>query len=67
MLLGTVGVINRSPWLLGFAAVAGTLCFVVVRVGKAFDRHRAEMAANRAELRGEAQMLADAVRQSRDS
>ena len=67
LLLGTVGVISRSPWLLGGAAIAASLTYVVVRLGKAYEQRRAEMAASRAELKGEARMLADAVRPSRDS
>ena len=66
-LLVTVGVIGRSPWLLGGAALAAALMLVVVRLGKAYDRRRAELAESRAELKGEVQMLADAVRPSRDS
>jgi hypothetical protein len=67
VLLTTAGVLGRSPWLLGGAALAGVLTFVVVRLGRAFDRRRAELAAGRAEVQGEARMLADAVRSSRDS
>ena len=67
VLLITAGILGRSPWLLGGAAVAIVLTIVVVRLGKAFDRRRAEVAASRAELKGESQSLADAVRSSRDS
>ena len=67
ILLVTVGVIGRSPWLLGGAAVAAALMVVVFKVGRAYDRRRAELAASRAELKGEVQMLANAVNPSRDS
>jgi hypothetical protein len=66
-LLGTVGAIRRSPWLLGFAALAAALTIVVVRLGKAYDRHRARMAESRTELKEEVQVLANAVKTSRDS
>lgn len=67
VLLVTVGVISRSPWLLGGAAVAATLMIVVVRLGKAYDRHRARLVESRAEMRQEVQMMASAVNPSRDS
>ena len=67
VLLVTVGVIGRSPWLLGGAAIAAILMYVVVRLGKAYDRHRARMAESRAELKQEVQVLADVVKASRDS
>lgn len=67
LLLGTVGAIRRSPWLLGFAALAAALTIVVVRLGKAYDRHRARMAESRTELKQEVQVLANAVKTSRDS
>lgn len=67
VLLATVGVIGRSPWLLGGAAVAAILMYVVVRMGKAYDLHRARMAESRAELKQEAQGLAEVVKSSRDS
>ena len=67
LLLGTVGVIKRSPWLLGFAALAAVLTIAVVRLGKAYDRHRARMTESRAELKEEVQMMANAVKSSRDS
>jgi hypothetical protein len=60
-------VLRRSAWLLGFAAVAAVLTLVVLRMGKAFEKRRAEMTASRAELKGEAQMLVDAARAPRDS
>ena len=59
--------INRSPWLLGGAALAAGLTLVVVRFGKAFDKRRAEIAASRAELKGDATDLVDAIKSSRDS
>jgi hypothetical protein len=62
-----VGVINRSPWLLGGAALAAALTLIVVRFGRAFDQRRAEIAASRAELKGEARDLAQAMKGSRDS
>jgi len=67
VLLGTVAVINRSPGLLGGAGLAAALTLLVVRFGKAFDKRRAEIAASRAELRGEAHTLANTVKPSRDS
>ena len=56
-----------SPWLLGGAGLAAALTFLVVRFSKAFDRRRAEIAASRSELRGEAGELAKAVSPPRDS
>ena len=67
MLLATVGVLNRSAWLLGGAALAAGLTLLVVRFGKAFDKRRAEIAASRAELKDEARDLAGAMKGSRDS
>ena len=43
------------------------LTLVVVRFGKAFDQRRTEIAASRAELKGEAHHLAEAMKRSRDS
>lgn len=62
-----MGVLNRSPWLLGGAAIAAALTLVVVRFGKAFDKRRAEIAASRAELKSEAGDLVHAIKKSRDS
>jgi hypothetical protein len=62
-----VGVINRSPWLLGGAALAASLTLAVVRFGRAFDQRRAEIAASRAELKSDAGDLVHAIRKSRDS
>jgi len=67
VLLATVGVLDRSSWLLGGAALAAGLSFLVVRFGKAYDKRRAEIAASRTDLRDEARVLADAVKSSRDS
>ena len=67
MLLGTAGVIGRQPWLLGGAGLAVALTFVVVHFGRAFDRRRADIAATRSDLGGEAHALSDAVKSSRDS
>jgi hypothetical protein len=60
-------VLRRSAWLLGFAALAAVLTLAVLRMGKAFEKRRAELTASRAELKGEARMLVDAARHSRDS
>jgi len=67
LLLGTVGVIGRSPWLLGGAGLAAGLTLVVIRFGKAYDKRKAEIAASRAELRSDVSHLANVVRPSRDS
>jgi len=67
VLLITAGILGHSPWLLGGAAVAVALTVVVVRLGKAYDRHRARMAESRSELKEEVQVLAEAVKPSRDS
>ena len=67
VLLATVGIIGRSPWLLGGAGLAAALTVVVVRLGKAYDRHRAAMTERRAELKEEVRILAEAVKPSRDS
>jgi len=58
---------TRQPWLLGGAALAVVLTLVVVRIGKAFDKRRAEIAARRTELKSEAHALADATRPTHDS
>ena len=67
VLLVTAGVLGRSPWLLGGAALAAALTIVVVRLGKAYDRHRARLAESRAELKEEVQGLAQSVKPARDS
>jgi len=67
VLLVTAGILGHSPWLLGGAALASALMIVVVRFGKAYDRHRAGLTESRAELKEEVQVLAEAVKPSRDS
>ena len=67
ILLVTAGILGRSPWLLGGAVLAAALTIVVVRLGKAYDKHRVRMTESRAELKQEVQMLAEAVKPSRDS
>lgn len=66
-LLGIAGARMGNRWLLGGAAVAVLLGLVVLRVGRGYERRRADVAAARTELRAETHGLAAAIQESRDS